>query len=149
MSTPPTRFLWVDSDHKQAKGIISAHAAREGLRKKKKAKLTHFAKNTTVLKRPLLWRKVVIRPNTSSSRSLKKSTTIGSAPVNRCDLPSTQRLPLYPHNVNGQHSARKIFGPINAGPLSLLSASKNDPFGTYPVSKSAIRFGQLLDFGKS
>ena len=38
---------------------------------------------------------------------------------------------------------------FNAGPQSLLSASRRDPFGTYPVSKPTIRFGQLLDFGKS
>lgn len=38
---------------------------------------------------------------------------------------------------------------FNTGPRSLLSASRRDPFGTYPVSKPVIRFGQLLDFGKS
>jgi hypothetical protein len=41
---------------------------------------------------------------------------------------------------------------FNARPqslLTMLSASRRDPFGTYPVSKPTIRFGQLLDFGKS
>jgi hypothetical protein len=38
---------------------------------------------------------------------------------------------------------------FNAGPQSLLGASRSDPFGTYPVTKPVIRFGQLLDFGKS
>src|SRR6266480_7229667 len=38
---------------------------------------------------------------------------------------------------------------FNVGPQSLLGASRRDPFGTYPVSKPTIRFGQLLDFGKS
>jgi hypothetical protein len=38
---------------------------------------------------------------------------------------------------------------FNARPQSLLSASRRDPFGTYPVSKPVKRFEQLLDFGKS
>ena len=37
---------------------------------------------------------------------------------------------------------------FNVGPQSLLGASRSDPFETYPVTKSLIRFGQLLDFGK-
>jgi hypothetical protein len=37
---------------------------------------------------------------------------------------------------------------LTVGPKSLLSASKSDPFRTYPVSEPRIRFSQLLDFGK-
>jgi hypothetical protein len=148
MSTPPTRFLWVSGDNKPAKKVISAHAVREGLRKKKRAHLTHFANNTAVLKRPLSWREIAIRPNTLYSQSIEKSTVIESAAVDRGGASSTKIFPLHPHNVTSRHSARKIFQSTNAGPQSLLSARRSDPFGTYPVSGPAIRFGQLLDFCK-
>jgi hypothetical protein len=36
-----------------------------------------------------------------------------------------------------------------AGPQTLLDASRRDPFRTHPVSKPAIRFDELFDFGKT
>jgi hypothetical protein len=57
----------------------------------------------------------------------------------------------YVHTDPGQDSSEhwQLAKRFNAGPQSLLGASRGDPFGTYPVSKPATRVGQLLDFGKS
>jgi len=38
---------------------------------------------------------------------------------------------------------------FQAGPQSLLGASRRDPFRTFPVAQPIIRSDELLDFGKS
>jgi hypothetical protein len=53
---------WVDPGNEQSRKIICSHAAREGIRKMKRARQTKLVKSAVVLNRPLPWRKLAYQP---------------------------------------------------------------------------------------
>jgi hypothetical protein len=72
----------------------------------------------------------------SSSRSLEKSTTIGSAPVDRCGPPSTQRLPedivpvTYPGDDVPYATGATVWLPY---PQTAISSFRRDSLSAYPL----------------
>ena len=112
-------------------------------------------------------RKAIFKPNTLNStqriseprKQLRSTWTavyrIGPSPQHRRlnvtkksgDASGLEYVDTEPSRDSAERLQREK--RFNSGPQSLLGASRRDPFGTYPIPKPTIRFGQLLEFGKS
>jgi hypothetical protein len=140
---------WVDPGNEQSRKIISSHAAREGIRKIKRARQTKLVKSAVVLNRPLPWRKLPYQPMQPDRHPDMAKPPPNKVPVGAGVFPITKESFQRPPKAAGQDSAQRIFWEFHGKPQSLLGAGRVNPFGTYPVSSAVVQMDRLLDFGES